>query len=198
MKLNKILVGGLALGVATASAGLALGADTDASQPSIHSAASTWSTTADSPTSAADEALLAPIAHSLDGDTLVTSSGRTISFGSSKLLAVVPTNAGALCFHADDTSRDGDAVAICGGASGFNPNGIAAVYTTGPAATRLAGPVANDVTAVELKTSDGLTHDLDVSSGAIWWSGPGGSQVDSMTVTRAGEPFVETKLFARQ
>jgi hypothetical protein len=101
---------------------------------------------------------------------------------------------GGICWSIDDGNVQGGSSYGCSGAE-FNPNGLNIAYSEGPAGARVAGLVARDVTSATVTTSRGEKHNVDTHDGVIYWTAPSGQSVTSLAVTRAGQAFVESKLF---
>lgn len=173
---------------AAASAG-----DDGARAPQAPAPRAPWTRSGDARLLAEDARAAADLARELPAD-LVADQGASVFVSTTRRIGVVPMSDGGICWTATDSARQEATVGLCGEV--IAKDGTSLSYNRGPGTpTSVTGIVADDVTGLVLVTGDGASHELDVSGGAVWWSGDETTEVERMLVTRAGTQYVETKLF---
>jgi hypothetical protein len=196
-KTTKCLGAAILVGVMAATTAVAM-ADGDNQSTSVGSssfvrAASEWHSDSTEPATARDRSLLAQLAAGVDEAGLKSASdGRSIRFGADRRIGVIPGESNSLC---QNVEVDGSSI-YRGCGQGFADDGTAIAYTIGGGdPTTLIGLVASDVESIDIETTDGEQHALDIVDGAVWWSASSNTHVRSMTTVRDGVSHVETDRF---
>jgi hypothetical protein len=122
-----------------------------------------------------------------------SNTGRVLINRNDARVAVVPSVRGEACYVAELESIP----FLTGCVQDFPESGVMFTYSRSEVMPSiLMGLAADDVSSIEVETSDGERHQLSVENGAVWWQAPSSAlDIESATITRSGSRYVERDVF---